>query len=128
MSTMIEAFLPSNVSTILMSIGAAAVNVRLPGAPANPAPNWRAGGEYLEISNRGTTNVYVETSPGMDTGAAAVPSVVAVVPVAGVSNGGYWIGPGQCKIIRRAPGDSHLSAIGDAAGPSVICISLGNGI
>ena len=126
---MVDAFLPSNVGTCLISVGAAASALRLPvGPPVLGNTVMRSGGEFLEVQNQGSVWVYLETSPGDTRGGVETPQVTAVVPVAGGAFGGYPIGPGQAKVIRRAQGDTHISIIGAAAGPTIVAISVGNGL
>ena len=119
---MIDAFLPSNLATITLSVAAAVQHAALPVGTISPINNWRVGGEYLEVQNTGGVNVFMETGPGGEVGGVQTCNVVATVAAS------YPVLPGQCKVIRRAPGDTHMSIIGAAAGPTVVFVTAGNGV
>jgi len=118
-----DAFLPSNNSTVTVSVGAGVTHGAFPITP-NPSgavdPPWRSGGEYIEVQNAGAVTVFLETGPGTN-----VPTTCAVVAAVASS---YPILAGQSKIIKRAPGDTNFSVIGAAAGPTTLFMTLGNGI
>lgn len=120
-----DAFLPSNLTTTTVSVGAAVTHGAFPITP-NPSgavnPPWRSGGEYIEVQNAGAVTVFLETGPGTLVGGVQTCAVVATVAAS------YPILAGQSKIIKRAPGDTHFSVIGAAAGPTTLFMSLGNGI
>jgi hypothetical protein len=110
---MVDAFLPSNLASVTISVGAAATSTLLPVGTVPGLNPWRSGGEFLEVNNAGAVDVFIETSDG---------SVVATVAAS------YPVRAGQCKIIRRAQGDRFISAIGAAAGPTNLIVTVGNGI
>ena len=119
---MVDAFLPANLGTLTLSVTAAAIGARIPTGGVTGAFGSHSGGEYLEIQNVGPQIVFVETSPGASPGGVDTPSVTATVA------NSYPVLVGQRKIIRRAQGDSFISVIGAAAGPSTVYVTPGNGI
>jgi len=75
-----------------------------------------SGGECIELSNVGPAVVFIESCGGSN-------GIVAAT----VANS-YPILSGQCKIIGMHPGDTGISAIGSAAGPTVFYVTRGNGV
>ena len=103
---LIDAFLPSDQATITVSVTGASQTVAIP-----------APGAFLEVNNSGSVIVFMEL------GAANQVAAVAT---------GYPILPGQCKVVRRDIGedgttDTHIALIGQAAGPTAVFVTAGNG-
>jgi hypothetical protein len=113
---MIDAFLPSNNATVVIAVGAAASITRLPSGTASTTFPARSGGDTLRITNMAAllgANIFVETSPS---GIAVATTTTSVV-----------VRPQTDVFIRRAPGDDSISTIADAAGPTNLIVSVGNG-
>ena len=112
---MVDAFLPSLAASVTIAVGAASTTTTLPIVAASAVTSFRQGGEYLELNNTGTVDVFIETCSS----SSVIPATVAA---------SYPVRAGQCKIIRRAPGDNVITTIGAAAGPTNLIVSVGNGI
>jgi len=119
-----EPFLPAKLGQTTLSVTGAVQHLRLPVGGSNAAadPPIAQGGEAIAISNNGSVVVFLETGPGQPVAGVETCNIVATVA------NSYPILPGQTQIIRRFPGDTHMSIIGASAGPTAVFVSVGNGI
>jgi hypothetical protein len=114
---MVDSFLPSNLGSVTIAVGAAASATAIPKGSIPQVDLQKQGGQFLTLTNQGAVGgvtIFVETSPG----GSVVATVAQSYPVLG----------GQRVVIRRGMGDDTISAIGSAAGPTNLIVSVGNGI
>jgi len=110
-----NAFQPGQLAQTTCSVTASSQFFTIP-AGTTTGGMANAGGENIELSNVGPAVVFIETCGGSN-------GIVAAT----VANS-YPILSGQCKVIAMRPGDTGISAIGSAAGPTVFYVTRGNGI
>ena len=99
-------FHPGNPSTTISVTGSpTATALTGGGAPTR---------QTVELQNAGSLWVFVDfgTSSGVTTAVAT----------------GYPVGPGQSKLVTIPAGYTHIAAIGSAAGPTTLYVTVGMGI
>lgn len=112
----IDAFLPTNLGSVTIPVGAAASSTLIPRGAIPTTDLRKGGGEYLYLQNTaapGGAVIFVEFSQAGST-------------VATVANS-FPIQAGQGIIVRRGMGDDTISAIASAAGPTNLIVSVGVG-
>jgi hypothetical protein len=113
---MVDAFMPAIAGSVTISVGAVSSTTTIPSGTRSTTFPAKAGGEMLELNNTSASvDVFVEVCNAAQIVAATVAA-------------SYPVRAGQCKIIKRAPGDDRITAIGAAAGPTNLIVSVGNGI
>lgn len=122
---LIDAFQPSKFANVILSVTNVVQHLKLPvgGSTAAANPPLAQGGEYIVVQlETGGTNAtcFLETGPGSAPGGVETCNIVASVT-------SFPVRPGQTYVIRRQPGDTHMSIIGGVAGPTVVYVSSGNG-
>ena len=110
-----NAFQPGILAQTTLSVTASSGFTLIPPTTGGTG-QWAQGGECLEITNVGPAVVFLEFCGGGN------PIVTATVA------NSYAVLAGQCKIVSMHPGDNGVSAIGSAAGPTVVYVTRGNGI
>ena len=98
-----NAFQPATLGQVTISVAATSSFTAVPG-----------NGDCLQIYNSGTTVLVFIESCGGSNGVTA--ATVA---------GSYCVPPGANVVIARHPGDTGISAIGSAAGPTNLYVSAG---
>jgi hypothetical protein len=112
---MVDAFLPTLAGSVTIAVGAASTTTTIPTGTVDQFNPARLGGEFLELNNTGAVDVFVELCAA----GQIVPATVAA---------SYPVRVGQCKIVRRSPGNDRITTIGAAAGPTNLIVSVGNGV
>src|SRR5271154_3155783 len=108
-------FIPGILAQTTCSVTASSTFFPIPATTGGTGP-FASGGECIEVSNVGPATIFIESCGGPNGTVAAT-----------VANS-YAILSGQCKIIGMHNGDTGISAIGSAAGPTTLFVTRGNGV
>jgi len=114
----VDSFLAANLGSSTLAVTAAAQTLAIPRGNVPQTDLLKSGGMDLLITNTaaaGGVIIYVEVYSSAN-------------PVVATVAGSMPVLPGTQRIVRRGSGDDTISAIGSAAGPTNLVITVGTGL
>lgn len=113
----VDAFLATPLGSATLGVTAVAQTVLLPKGTPSQIDTLKAGGADVVMTNTGAAGGVIIFVELFNSQQPVVATVANSFPLLG----------GQSRVFRRGQGDDSVSAIGSAAGPTNLVVSIGTG-